>query len=159
MTFCPNCGTATVAGQTACAACGRAVSAPGTRPTSVVIATGILALTMAFSSFGLAVTFVRMGVARMMAYPMLWISPLLLALLVVAVVSIWTRHGWGRILLLLILAWSFSALVSTLLKVGLVAGPTPLLLLALRLVAVWLLFRKESNEWFGSRIGGAGAAV
>jgi hypothetical protein len=76
----------------------------------------------------------------------------MIALGVLLVICIWRRQNWARILLALLIAYSTCTLLYSFMMVRSHTLPwtyyVALVEAGLRLVAIYLLFKPESNAWF-----------
>jgi hypothetical protein len=75
---------------------------------------------------------------------------------IVCIAFIWQRQNWARIGVLLLTLWSAANIMDNLTRIGpsgaaLAALIFPLVAIALRLGALYLLFKPESRAWFYSR--------
>jgi hypothetical protein len=69
--------------------------------------------------------------------------------MILLVIGLWQRQGWARFAILLLIVWGLGTLIFTMIRVGVLwTFAIPLAIAALRLCAVYLFFRPESNAWF-----------
>jgi hypothetical protein len=80
-----------------------------------------------------------------------------LVLEIVLLVCLWQRQAWARIalVLVLVLVWGIGNLLMSMLRIGasfaFLSLAVPILVDGLRVGAVYLLFRPNSNAWYGKR--------
>lgn len=166
--YCSACATPIEAGQTVCSTCGNILSpglappAPASptpvfvttqRPHSIVIATWLLAISVLVSVVGTASSWAIVGVARMASLYTAWLALIVLGLWAVTVLLTWTGNPAARILVMVGISWTLINLLMRLAVTisavrGSVLGQLYWLTLGLRLVACYLLFRKDSTVWF-----------
>ena len=171
--YCSSCATPIEAGQTVCRTCGNVLAATpvspiptppfapepvvrGNRPGTVVIATGLLAISVGMSVIGIANAWVRVGPARMASFFTAWLALFVLAVWAATVMLTWNGKSAARILVIAGLAWTaINMLMSPAAVIsagrGSIMGQLYWLNLAMRLIAAYLLFQKESSAWFKAR--------
>jgi len=157
MAYCSYCAAVLDAGQPVCSRCGRpAPTAPapatmpaqvvvGTRSSNVRIATILLLISCVISLFSLAGTFLmgRLPAVFLFRTVGLWVVWVVLTILV------WQRQSWARIAIALLIAWSVANLLISILRVGTSVGllfslGLTVVIVGLRVCAVYLLFKKDS---------------
>ena len=165
--FCPACATAVEPGLAACPSCGeplpviRAVvpAVIESPPAAVRTAIKLLWVAVGIGLFTLAISLITVA-SRLPSVP-LFLAPILLLTVVwvLAVVFTARRSNMARILVFLLVAYSaFNLLIRFRLFV-VQANPGALIAfleLGLRIYAVYLLLRPESNQWFAAKAGGTG---
>jgi hypothetical protein len=164
MAYCPNCAAVLDPRQKFCSRCGQPsgvesgvapIPAPlavaEKSPPGVQIAIALLLITCAISLVSIANLFL---IRRAVASPVfLTRSVGLTILMILLVIGLWQRQGWARIAILVLIVWGIGNLAFSMIRVAAsnVAVWTfaiPLAIAALRLCAVYLMFRPESNAWF-----------
>jgi hypothetical protein len=166
--FCPACATAIEPGLAACPSCGEplpvirgAVPAAviGSPPAAVRTAIKVLWAAVGIGLFTLAVTVITLA-SRVSNLPRLLAPSLLIAAVwVLAIVFTARRTNIARILVFLLVAYSAFNLLIRLRLFVVQANPGALvafLELGLRIYAVYLLLRPESNQWFATNTSGTG---
>ena len=162
--FCPHCATPLDPAQQFCPTCGRAVAAPSppvsqpaaaapsARPDSVRQAATLLFVSVGLSFLGTLYSF-AFGMGRSVSLPMLF-TPLIPILWLVFAIFVLQRQNWARIGIVILLVWSATLVVNTVLILsrGRVYGSLalPWIGFFLRLAACYLLFTPASNAWFNS---------
>lgn len=160
--FCPACATAVEPGLAACPSCGEplpvrgAVStAIGSAPAVVRTAIKLLWTAVGIGLFTLTVSLITVA-GRVPSLP-LFLAPILLVTVVwvLAILFIARRSNISRILVFLLVAYSAFTLLIRLRLFIVQANPgalVALLELGLRIYAVYLLLRPESNQWFTTKV-------
>ena len=137
-----------------CARCGRPVAVAAAQPaivagppSSVRVAILLLLVSWGIPLLMLARAMVlygpRIGImAQSIAGAILWL---------VLIAFLWQRQSWARFGVLILLVWVLGSLVLSVLRIGgaIPWGLAPAVAADLmRICAVFLLFRPESNAWF-----------
>jgi len=138
-----------------CPRCGRetgAVVGEG-RPSSVRAAALLLMIAWGIGLLSLSGLFVQPGlIARLPAY--FFVRTFALAILwIILTILIWNRQGWARIGIVLVLVWSIGTLVFNMLRISgsatmAISLAVPVVVDILRISAVYLLTKPESNAWY-----------
>ena len=172
--YCPNCATPLDPAQSFCPTCGQA--APGltvgaaaeipaplstpagvvTRPKRVALAGILLFAAAGLSLVGLVISLSRIGLTRLLSIPTLLLSPILLAAWVMLIVLAMQGTNWARIGIAILVGWSA---INVLLGLRILRYPhvpfdvlaLPWLSFALRACGGYLLFTRESDDWFRAR--------
>jgi hypothetical protein len=153
MAYCSYCAGVLDPGQPVCPKCGRPVEAApapappavvNERPKSVRLAVILLLISSGISLLSFGVLF-RVP-SLLTRFPASFFFGL------VFVIGIWQRQAWARIATVLLLVWGIANLLISILRIGgSVAFASslfvPLLVNGLRVWAVYLLFKPESNTW------------
>jgi zinc-ribbon domain len=162
MAYCPNCAAVLDPSQKFCSRCGQASAAlhapaqtlsPRQRPPSLQISVALLLISCAISLASVANLFLTF---RRAASPIfLTRSVGLTILMILLVIGLWQRQGWVRIAILALIVWGLGTLIFSMIRVAAsgVAPWTfaiPIAIDALRLCAVYMFFRPESNAWFNN---------
>jgi hypothetical protein len=129
------------------------VASTGAPPPSVKTAVLLLVVSIGISLLASAALMVRLGVQSYLSAPFFLRLLFFLALDVTFAVGVWKRQGWARILVAVLLLWAVGNLSVSLIRyAGSAANVSnfafPVIGEVLRLIAVVLLFRAESNAWF-----------
>lgn len=157
--YCSYCAAVLDPTQPVCARCGRpvpAASAPSPAvvkgiPSSVRLAGILLLVSIAIgvlSMLNMILAHPGIGAIGISALGfVVWILNIL------CVIFLWKRQNWARILVVVLIVWSVGNLALSLLRLGGLgilnwSFTVPLAIDALRLCAIYLLFRPESNAWF-----------
>jgi hypothetical protein len=151
MAYCSSCAAVLDPSQKFCSRCGQSYAAAPVpsqqRPTSVQLAVALLLITCAISLVSLANVFLIHHAAASAIF--LTRSIGLTILMILLVIALWQRQGWARIAIVLLIVWGIGNLAVSMIRV---AAPwpfaIPIAIDALRLCAVYLFFRPESNAWF-----------
>ena len=162
--FCPACATAVEPGLAACPSCGEPLpvvggvvsAAIGSPPAAVRTAIKLLWVAVGIGLFTLAVSLITVA-GRLPSVP-LFLAPILLITVVWVLAIVFTvrRSNMARILVFLLVAYSAFNLLFRLWLFVVQANPGALvafLELGLRIYAVYLLLRPESNAWFRTEQG------
>jgi hypothetical protein len=162
--YCSYCAAVLDPNFSACPQCGRAVESPAppqaipisvagrSRPSSVRVAVVLLLIPLLLTPLSIVMIMSRSraGIGLPGFY---LIQTAVLAILWIACIAfIWQRQNWARIGVLLITLWSAANIMYSLMRIG-ASGAVilPLVAIALRLGALYLLFKPESRAWFYSR--------
>jgi hypothetical protein len=139
-----------------CPRCGRetgAVAGAESRPGSVRVAAILLLIAWGIGLLSLSGLFVQPGlIARLPEY--FFVRTFALAILwLVLTILIWNRQGWTRIGIVLVLVWSIGTLLLNLLRIHgsmtlAISFAVPVVVDGLRICAVYLLSKPESNQWY-----------
>jgi|ERR1700722_4836241 hypothetical protein len=162
--YCPNCAAVLDPSQKFCSRCGQPSGVePGVAPTpapftasekcpsSVQIAIILLSITCAISLVSTANIFL---VHHAAASPVFLTRSIgLTLLLILLVIALWQRQGWARIAILVLIVWGLGTLMFSVIRfaassIAVWTFAIPLAIAAMRLGAVYLMFRPESNAWF-----------
>jgi Na+/proline symporter len=153
--YCSFCAANLEPGQAMCPRCGRETGAVAgeERPGSVRVAALLLLIAWGIGLLSLSGLFVQPGlIARLPAY--FFARTIALAILwIVLTILIWNRQGWARIGIVLVLVWSIGTLLFNLLRMPggvamAVSLAVPVVVDVLRICAVYLLTKPESNKWY-----------
>jgi hypothetical protein len=165
MAYCANCAAVLDPAQRFCSSCGQPSGTPAVvvsmpappitgdrRPSSVAIAIAILLLTSVFNLMSTANIFLTYRY-RALATPVFLMRTVgLTILLILFIVGLWQRQGWARYMVLLFLVWGIGTLGYNVIRTGgnlaMFAFAIPIAVALLRVFAIYLLFRPESNAWF-----------
>ena len=105
----------------------------------------------------LAATFMRYQNSSYSLPPTFYIRPIgILIVWLICVALVWSRQGWARFGLLALIVWGFGNLAYYFAKASvrstfsMMSVGVPLVALVLRLIAIYLSFKSESNAWFKS---------
>jgi len=151
MAYCPNCAAVLDPSQKFCSLCGQPSAAtplaPQRCPSSVQIAIVLLLITCAISLVSIANLLLTHPTA---ASPIFLTRSIgLTTLMILLVIALWQRQGWARIAILVLIVWGLGTLIFSMIRVpALWTLAIPIATAALRLCAVYLFFRPESNAWF-----------
>jgi len=110
----------------------------------------LLLITWVISLLSFSGTLLSVGLTSRLPTFFLLRSFGLLLLWIVLIGCVWKRQGWARIGILLLLIWGVANLLMRMQHV--VAGSAiviPVVLDVMRAYAVFVLFKPESNAWFG----------
>jgi hypothetical protein len=171
--YCSYCAGVLDPSQAVCPKCGRAVEAApvavpvavpmiaaaapaGERPSSVRLAALLLLIALGISMLSVAGYVLRPGVYSRLPASYIARTIGFLGLEIVLLVCIWQRQAWARIGLALALVWAIGNLSITILRIGgSVAFASTflvsILVAGLRVWALYLLFRPESNGWYRNK--------
>ncbi len=154
--YCSYCAATLETGQAMCPRCGRETGAVAgeERPGSVRVAALLLLIAWGIGLLSLSGLFVQPGlIARLPAY--FFARTIALAILwIVLTILIWNRQGWARIGMALVLVWGIGNLTvqpaphsigSVAIAISLAV---PVVVDGLRICAVYLLTKPESNQWY-----------
>jgi hypothetical protein len=123
------------------------------RPPSVRWAGILLLISCAVSLLSLVNVSMRSHGAVLQSLAFLIPTVAILVVWIALVACIWQRQGWARFAILLLLAWNILNMILSLLRIA-ASGravwgfAVALALSVLRMYAVYLLFKPESNAWF-----------
>jgi hypothetical protein len=151
---CPKCGRPVPAATAPVAVPIIATAAPtGERPSIVRVAALLLLIALGMSMLSVAGYMLRPGVFSRLPASYFARSIGFQVLEIVLLVCIWQRQAWARIGLALALVWAIGNLLITILRVGgSVAFASTflvsILVAGLRVWALYLLFKPESNRWY-----------
>jgi hypothetical protein len=152
--YCSYCAANLETGQAMCPRCGRETGAvAGDRPSSVRVAALLLLIAWGIGLLSLSGLFVQPGlIARLPAY--FFARTITLAILwIVLTILIWNRQGWARIGIVLVLVWNIGTLLFNILHMRDLAAiaislAVPVVVDVLRICAIYLLTKPESNAWY-----------
>jgi hypothetical protein len=164
--FCPHCASLIEPSQQFCPTCGRPVAsqtppvlqpaapASSARPDSVTQAATLLFVSVGLSVIGTLYSFLFVGFNRLLSAPTFFLTPFLLILWVVFTICVLQRQNWARIGIAILLLWSATLVMSTVMILShgarLSSLALPWIVFFLRLAACYLLFTPASNAWFSS---------
>ncbi len=164
--FCPHCASLIEPTQQFCPTCGRPVAAQSppvpqsaavassARPDSVSQAATLLFVSVGLSLLGTLYSFFFVGFNRLLSAPTFFLTPFLVILWVVFTIFILQRKNWARIGIAILLLWSATLVMSTVLILSHGARfsslALPWIVFLLRIAACYLLFTPASNAWFNS---------
>ena len=164
MGYCPNCAAILDPSQKFCSRCGQPsgvqsgfapipaqLAVAEKSPPGLQVAIVFLLITCAISLVSTANLFLIHPAAASPVF--LTRSIGLTILMILLVIGLWQRQGWARFAILVLIVWGIGNLAFTMIRVAAsnVAVWTfaiPLAIAALRLCALYLMFRPESNAWF-----------
>ena len=150
--YCSYCAGVLDPTQPVCPKCGRPVeAAPAPAPPAVVndkersLAVILLLISSGISLLSFGVLFRVPGLLT--RFPASFFFGL------VFVIGIWQRQAWARIATVLLLVWGIANLLISIPRIGgsVAFAPSlfvPILVDVLRVCAVYLLFKPESNAWY-----------
>jgi hypothetical protein len=156
--YCSYCAGVLDPSQAVCPKCGRpvpaapvAAAAPNERPSSVNLAALLLLIALGLSLLSTASIFLNPRMYNHLPVSFFARTIGFLVLEIVLLVCIWQRQAWARIALVLV--WGIGNLLMSILRIGasfaFVSLAVPILVDGLRVGAVYLLFRPNSNAWYG----------
>ena len=156
MAYCSYCAAVLDAGQPVCSRCGRptpAASAFPERPASINLAVILILVSSGISLISfVSVLFATSGRSFGLPATFLFRSVVFLILWIAFAICIWQRQNWARFAILVLLAYGAGNLLLTSLRVPINWGfALTLIIIALRLGAIVLMFKPESNTWFNKR--------
>jgi hypothetical protein len=163
MAYCSYCAAVLDPAQPACSRCGNATGAVVTapqivtpivaseqRPSSIRIAVVLLLISAAIGILSIANVFLRYHAV---------VSPFLLmrtigltTLMILLMIALWQRQSWARIVIALLIAWGVGGLILSIIRFPAFGArwtfAISIAIDAVRLFAVYLMFKPESNAWF-----------
>jgi hypothetical protein len=167
--YCPNCAAQLDGNRPFCTRCGSPTGAapppPATalpvadmgRPASIRLAVILFLISLLTTPISLGVTFMRYQNSSYSLPPTFYIRPIgMLVLWLICVALVWSRQGWARFGLLALIVWGFGnlayyfAMASARSTFSAMSVGVPLVALVVRLIAIYLSFKSESNAWFKS---------
>lgn len=159
--YCSYCAAVLVPGQAACPKCGRAMEAAaagGSRPSSVRVATILLLVSEALVFLMFASLTASPGMISRLPGLFLLRTFGFFVIAIVLIVCLWQRQGWARIAMALFVLWGVANLAISIMWTSRSVGIAPSFLVAgladvLRLCALYLLFKPESNAWYRKSAG------
>lgn len=153
MPYCSYCAGVMEPGQTQCPRCGRGTSAPIAvaptgRPSSVTIAAALLVVAFLLSILALAsFLFTPNAVSRLS--PLYWFRTFGFWIAWIVLIALfWQRQSWTRIAIAALIAWNIGNLALGLSRVSPFALMMPILIAIIRVAAVFVMFKSDSNKWF-----------
>jgi hypothetical protein len=152
--YCSFCAAVLEPNQALCPRCGRPTAIPAaspgadTRPSSVTAGIMLLLISWVIGLFSFAAILFRIGL-RFSFIQTIFFSILWLAL----IIALWQRQNWARIAIVVLIVWNVANLALTFIRMAGMNAPMWGLSIGvgeaiMRIVAVLLLFRPQSNAWF-----------